>query len=60
MDASEVMSFLNDYKIELYSKNKEGKKVKFNHHDITKLIKAINVKEKFNPTNFRTHGELDI
>lgn len=60
MDISEVYSFLNDYKIELYSRNPDGSKKKFNHHDIGKLIKAINVKEKFNPTSFRSHGELDI
>jgi len=49
MDISEVFSFLKDYKIELYSRNADGKKNKFNHHDVGKLIKAINVKEKFHP-----------
>ena len=48
MDISEVYSFLNDYKLELYSRNPDGGKKKFNHHDMGKLIKAINVKEKGN------------
>jgi hypothetical protein len=60
MDISEVYSFLNDYKLELYSRNPDGSKKKFNHHDIGKLIKAINVKEKFNSVQFRNHAELDI
>jgi hypothetical protein len=60
MDISEVNKFLKDYKLELYSRNPDGSKKKFNVHDIVKLIKAINVKEKFNPSSFRSHGELDI
>ena len=43
MDISEVYMLLNDYKI-----NDDAFKKKLNHHDIAKLIKAINVKEKHN------------
>jgi hypothetical protein len=60
MDVTEVYAFLKDYKLELYTRNADGRKNKFNHHDIGKLIKAINVKEKFNPNHIRSHGELDI
>ena len=60
MDISEVYAFLKDYKLELYSRNPDGKKKLFNHHDVGKLMKAINVKFKFDPDHKRSHGELDI